>query len=53
MGSCRLKLVLRITGIPVTLVIRPDGVAHAHHVGLGADYVETLKGDITEALGVE
>jgi thiol-disulfide isomerase/thioredoxin len=40
----------RLTAIPATLVIRADGIVHSFHSGMGAEYVETLKGEITGAI---
>ena len=41
----------RIQAIPVTIIIGPDGIIAARHDGLVPDYIETLKLEITEALG--
>jgi thiol-disulfide isomerase/thioredoxin len=41
-----------ITGIPLTIVIAPDGVIHAQHVGVQG-YKATIERAIVEALGVE
>jgi len=38
-----------VTGIPTTVVIRPDGNIHVVHVGVPGEYVETLKREIIDA----
>ncbi len=38
-----------VTGIPTSVVIRPDGNVHVVHVGVPGDFVETLKRDIIDA----
>ncbi len=38
-----------VTGLPTSVVIRPDGNIHVVHVGLPSDYVETLKREIIDA----
>lgn len=42
----------RLGGIPATFVIGPDGVISAQHAGLGANYEEQLKREISEALSM-
>jgi thiol-disulfide isomerase/thioredoxin len=39
----------KITGIPVTVVIRADGVVHSQHAGVPDEFVNTLKREITDA----
>ena len=38
-----------VTGIPTSVVIRPDGIVHAMHLGVPGDYVETMKREIIDA----
>jgi thiol-disulfide isomerase/thioredoxin len=39
-----------VNGIPMSVIIRSDGVVHAVHVGYGSGYVQMLKDDIQAAL---
>lgn len=40
----------RVGSIPTTVIIRPDGVVHARHSGMGRDYVQQLQREITDAV---
>jgi len=42
----------KVSGIPTSVVIRPDGVIHAVHVGVPAEYVETMKREIIDAFEI-
>ncbi len=42
----------KVSGIPTTVVIRPDGIVHAVHVGVPGEYVETLKREIIDAFEI-
>ncbi len=42
----------KVSGIPTTVVIRPDGIVHAVHIGVPGEYVETLKREIIDAFEV-
>ena len=42
----------KVSGIPTTVVIRPDGIVHAVHVGVPGEYGETLKREIIDAFEI-
>jgi thiol-disulfide isomerase/thioredoxin len=42
----------KVSGIPTSVVIRPDGIIHAVHVGVPAEYVETMKREIIDAFEI-
>ena len=42
----------RVTGLPTSVVIRPDGIVHAMHLGVPGDYVETMKREIIDAFEI-
>jgi len=41
-----------VTGIPTSVIIRPDGIVHAVHAGVPGDYVETMKREIIDAFEI-
>jgi thiol-disulfide isomerase/thioredoxin len=42
-----------VKGIPMTVVIGPDGIVHSQHTGFSPTYLEDLKKDIRAALGMK
>ncbi len=42
-----------VKGIPMTVVIGPDGIVHSQHTGFSPTYLEDLKRDIRAALGLK
>ncbi len=40
----------QIGAIPTTIIIRPDGIVHTRHSGMGRDFIETLQREINQAL---